>query len=544
MARLPQLLDHRGMPVRRAELREEISAPTMRGVRSPLAAYPSDGLNPERLGAILREADQGDPIRYMELAEIIEERDPHYLGVLGTRKRSVTQLPITVKEGGEDQLDLDIAKELRSWIAREELADELFDIMDAIGKGYSHTEIIWDYSSGQYWPAKLKNRKQAWFRFDRVDLETPVMLDENGQERPYPAYKFIYAQMKSKTGLPLRSGLARVATWNWLFKAYTQRDWTIFTQTYGQPLRLGKFGPGASEKDKSTLLRAVTNIGGDLAAIIPESMMIEFIEASNVGASTEHYERRSDWLDKQISKAVLGQTATTDAVTGGLGSGKEHRQVQEDIETADATQLAAILNRDLVIPWVKLNYGPRPKYPTIKLSRPEEEDLKNLAEALGPFIDRGLRVSADTIYGKFGIPAPQQGAQILHPTGQNTPPAGSPSATMQTKAPETKFEYPFNTLPDQSGVVAAEQSQQASEALISPQAKLADVLADMMQAPMQSMMDQIEGMVEAAGSLEELRESLLAGFPHLDADRLIATLAEGMSAADLGGRAALEVESG
>lgn len=151
MARLPQLLDHRGMPVRRAELREEISAPTTRGVRSPLSAYPSDGLNPERLGAILREADQGDPIRYMELAEIIEERDPHYLGVLGTRKRSVTQLPITVKEGGEDQLDLDIAEELRSWLGREELTSELFDILDAIGKGYSHTEIIWDYSSGQYW---------------------------------------------------------------------------------------------------------------------------------------------------------------------------------------------------------------------------------------------------------------------------------------------------------------------------------------------------------------------------------------------------------
>lgn len=544
MARLPQLLDHRGMPVRRAELREEISAPTTRGVRSPLSAYPSDGLNPERLGAILREADQGDPIRYMELAEIIEERDPHYLGVLGTRKRSVTQLPITVKEGGEDQLDLDIAKELRSWLAREELTSELFDILDAIGKGYSHTEIIWDYSSGQYWPAKLKNRKQAWFRFDRVDLETPVMLDENGQEHAYPAYKFIYAQMKSKTGLPLRSGLARVATWNWLFKAYTQRDWTIFTQTYGQPLRLGKFGPGASEKDKSTLLRAVTNIGGDLAAIIPESMMIEFIEASNVGASTEHYERRSDWLDKQISKAVLGQTATTDAVTGGLGSGKEHRQVQEDIETADATQLAAILNRDLIIPWVNLNYGPRPKYPTIKLSRPEEEDLKNLAEALGPFIDRGLQVSAETIYAKFGIPAPRQGAQILHPTGQNAAPAASAPPGNPGAVPETKFEYRLNTLQGQSGVVAAEQSEEASEALISPQAKMADVLADMMQAPMQSMMDQIEAMVAEAGSLEELRESLLAGFPALDADRLIATLAEGMGAAELGGRAALEVESG
>ena len=79
MARLPQLLDHRGMPVRRADLREEIAAPSITGIRSPLSGYPSDGLNPARLGTILREADAGNPVRYLELAEIIEERNEHYL---------------------------------------------------------------------------------------------------------------------------------------------------------------------------------------------------------------------------------------------------------------------------------------------------------------------------------------------------------------------------------------------------------------------------------------------------------------------------------
>ena len=95
---------------------------------------------------------------------------------------------------------------------------------------------------------------------------------------------------------------------------------------------------------------------GDCAAIVPESMMIEFVQAANLGAM-KLYEERCDWLDKQTSKLVLGQTATTDAVTGGLGSGKEHREVQEDIERADASQLSAILNRDLIRPWVQLEFG-------------------------------------------------------------------------------------------------------------------------------------------------------------------------------------------
>ena len=544
MARLPQLLDHRGMPVRRADLREEIAAPSITGIRSPLSGYPSDGLNPARLGTILREADAGNPVRYLELAEIIEERNEHYLGVLGTRKRSVTQLPITVQNGSDDPLDKQIAEDVRDWLARDELADELFDIMDAVGKGYSHTEIIWEHSAGQTWPQRLEWRDPRWFRFDRRDLKTPVMLDDTGAEKPYPAFKFIYARMQAKSGLPIRSGLARVATWNWLFKAYTQRDWTIFTQTYGQPLRVGKYGPGASEADKEALFKAVANIAGDCAGIIPESMMIDFVEAANLGSSTKHYQDRCDWLDKQISKAVLGQTATTDAETGGLGSGKEHRQVQEDIETADAGKLAAILNRDLVIPFVQLNYGPRPKYPSIKLARPEEEDLKSFGEALGPFIDRGLLVGTDIIYEKFGISAPQAGDKVLRPATQTAAPTPPADGKQPQNGPEAGFEYPFNTRRDVSRTVAAEQSQRASEAVKSPLAKMADVLSNAMQPAMQSMMEQVEAIVMAAGSLEEMHESLLAAFPDLNADAMIEQLAEGLAAAELAGRAALEAESG
>ena len=65
----PQLLDVRGQPVRKADLKQEIAAATIGGVRSPITGYPGDGLTPQRLTAILRAADAGDPIQYLELAE-------------------------------------------------------------------------------------------------------------------------------------------------------------------------------------------------------------------------------------------------------------------------------------------------------------------------------------------------------------------------------------------------------------------------------------------------------------------------------------------
>ena len=545
MGRKPQLLDRWGRPVQRRALGEEISAPTMGGVRSPITGYPGDGLNPSRLAAILREADQGDPVRYLELAETIEERDPHYLGVLGTRRRSVSQIDITVEPGSDSALAERQAAELRAWLKRDELTDELFDILDAIGKGYSFTEIIWDTSMGQWQPERLEWRDPRWFRFSRHDLTTPMMLDDDGREQELPPFKFIAARMKAKSGLPLRSGIARVAAWVWMFKAFTQRDWAIFTQTYGQPLRVGKFGAGASEADKETLFRAVANIAGDCAAIIPESMTIDFVEAANVGASTGLYHERADWLDRQTSKLVLGQTATTDAVTGGLGSGREHREVQEDIERADAKAIAAILNRDLVRPWVELNYGPQPVYPRIVIARPEEEDLAAFAAALAPLVSAGLRVRQSELRAKFGLSDPARGDDILGPAARSGSPEraaggpGAPAPSLNGQSGEFKRGL-TSSRPEMAA--QAERPSAGRSVAADPEELLADRLAEEAGPAMRAMLDRIEAMMRAAGSLEEFGEMLRAGYPDLDHDELAQVMAQAMLAADLAGRVSVAEE--
>jgi phage gp29-like protein len=547
MAREPQLLDRWGTPVRRTDLRREVAGATLGGVRSPLTGYPADGLNPQRLATILREADAGDPIRYLELAEIIEERDPHYTGVLGTRKRSVSQIDIAVEEGGDDARSAEMAEMVRDWLRRDELAEELFNILDALGKGYSHTEIIWETSTLQWMPARLEWRDPRWFRFARHDLATPVMLDQGGNEVTYPAYQFIFATMAAKSGLPLRSGLARLATWSWMFKAYTQRDWAIFTQTYGQPIRVGKYGPGASEEDRETLFRAVANIGGDCAAIIPESMLVEFVESANVGASSDHYERRADWLDKQISKAVLGQTSTTDAQVGGLGSGKEHREVQKDIETADCRALAAILNRDLIRPWIDLEYGPQQTYPRLRIERPEPEDLAALSSALAPLIDRGLRVSARSVLEKFGLAEPEAGAEILRPAMKSDPQMPPGTAPADATGPQSAIQYLFNghiAPPRPEAALQAKGPSAARSAPPDPADLLAERLEIEARPAMAMMLGQIEAMMNAAGSLEEFREMLLAGFGEIDATGLAQVMGAAMVAAHLGGRVVVEDEAG
>jgi phage gp29-like protein len=432
----PILYDQYGRPIVREVLQQEIAGPTITGVRSPISGYPGDGLNPRRLASLLREADQGDPLRFFELAETIEERDPHYLGILGTRKRSVSQLPISITAAGEDAESKKHAALIEGWLARDELQFELFDILDAIGKGISLTEIIWDTSEGQWLPRQLAWRDPRWFRFDRNDGTTPLLRGDTG-DTPLQPFKFISAVIRAKSGLPVRSGIGRLAAWSWMFKAYTLRDWAIFTQTFGQPVRVGKYPAGSSEADKDTLFRAVANIAGDCAAIIPESMVIDFVESTNVGASHALYKERADWLDQQMSKAVLGQTATTDAIAGGHAVGQEHRQVQEDIERADARALSAILNRDLVQPWIQLEFGPQKKYPQLRIGREEEENLSQTIDGVVKLVPFGLQVEEAVMRQKLGLPEPKPGAVLM--VAPATPPPfggfGGPPSLQSSRPP-------------------------------------------------------------------------------------------------------------
>lgn len=525
------LVDQWGRPLKKELLTQEVAGPGITGIRSPYTGYPADGLNPSRLAAILREADQGEPLSYYELAETIEERDLHYSGVVAVRKRSVAQIDITVEAASDDARDVGMADMIREWLKRDELADEIFDIMDAVGKGTSFIEIIWDSSMGQWLPQRLEWRDPRFFMWDRRTMRVPLLrggIDGNEVASELPAFKFIQTQIKAKSGLPVRSGLARIASWAWMFKAFTQRDWAIFTQTYGQPVRIGKFHEGATKEDKATLFRAVANIAGDCAAIIPQSMAIEFVEAKNVTAGSDLYEKRSDWLDRQISKAVLGQTTTTDAISGGHAVSKEHRQVQEDIETADCKAVSAAINRDLIRPWIDLEYGPQKKYPRVIIARPKQEDVKQLTDSLQVLVPLGMEVSASEVRDKLGLSDPKATDELLRVPAAQPPVISPPGDTPLAPNPAAK---PAVSLHSHDASVAH------------PAEQIAAAIAAEGQPAIDQMVESIQTMLDQASGLSEFRAMLGAAFGELDSSALASALAGGLSAAQAAGRSDLASEA-
>ena len=427
------IVDQYGEPMQlnASDLTEELTGPSLTGVRSIMPTWTTRAVTPDQMAAVLREAEtpgHGSSRNYLELAERIEENYIHYNGVLATRKRAVTGIGIRIEpadDSAEARADADLVE---SVVNQGPLSAVLFDVLDAIGKGFSATEIIWDTSAGQWMPERFEYRLPQWFDYDWTDGKTLLVRTDQADQTTTPQqgaagwsrltpYKMIIHQVQAKSGLPIRGGLARIAAWAFMFHAFSLKDWVRFIEAYGLPIRVGKFGPGASKQDKQVLWKAVRNIAGDAAAIIPESMSIEFVSDSGLTARSGIFLDLLKYLDAQVSIATVGQTLTSESGdSGSYALGNVHNLVREDIEDEDGRALAATLVRDLVIPLVTLNHGPRKKYPAIVIKRERSAEIGVFAEGLSKLIPLGLRVKQAEILTHFGLTEPGPGDQVLEAT--------------------------------------------------------------------------------------------------------------------------------
>ena len=570
---LPPLVGPWGKRVSRAELDPASRAPpAVFGVRNPVSGFQSNRLTPARCASILRSAAEGEWEAFLEVAEEMEERDAHYQAVLSVRKRQVAQLPITVEAASDEPQHEEHADFIRRWLKRGVLRLALFDILDAIGKGFSVSEIEWhtDPRSG-IWPKRLKHVPQRWFRPDMLDRDTPKLRGVAGEDEDLAEHLYLLHRHPSKTGLTIRSGIAFMALWSWMLKRFSDGDWASFVERYGMPVRVGKYDPASSEEDRDVLWRAVQGIAGDTAAIIPQSMQIDFVTAMQGGSSQELHEKRARYLDEQLSKLVLGQTATTDAIAGGHAVGQEHRLVQGDIERSDALLISATITGSLV-PWiVAFNFGPQDEYPTVSIGRPDEIPLKDWIDAVDRMAGKGLRVAQSAVRDRLGIEEPGEDEELLT--------AGAPAAAPMDPLAGLFARYPYRPRP-QTHAEKRQELEELKAALLGrlPKASarqlpcnleqidaLFDLAADRRRVALMSKADQdleealVARMAETAGpaiaaqlaairkefddaqSLEDLKDRL--DRLKLDPGAFAAAMQEGVFLANLAGRAALLEEA-
>jgi phage gp29-like protein len=374
-------------------------------------------LTPERLADILNNVKRGEcPAEYLELAQDIELKDLHYRSVLSTRKDAITGLEIKVVPAGEDKRDTELAEAVERDIVKNSTAKVyalIRDMLDALAKGFSVSEIIWDTEKTPWKPKAYKYRDARWFQYDKETGKTLMLRAPlgNGLE-PLKPFHFVVHEPHLVSGNQITAGLALPALYYWMLKSYDVTSWAAFIDRYGYPIRIGKYGKKATEQDRATLKHAVAAIGQDFGAVIPESAQLDIIESKHASETSNVYKNMADWIDKQISKLVLGQTMTSDDGAS-LAQSKTHEEVRQDIADSDIQQVVETLNAALTIPYINLNFGEQENYPKIDLFKPDEKNVEQIITAVEKLGPQGLKVKADEVRSLLGLSNPDEGDETI-----------------------------------------------------------------------------------------------------------------------------------
>ncbi len=342
------------------------------------------------------------------------DRDPHAGSVLQTRYLAVVGKEWEVLPGDDSSKNVEIAKFVKKTLTKTNFNQFRQELLQGILYGFYEAEVMWGVDNQAIVPTKLLAKHPRRFCFN-LDREVRLLTLENMiTGEPVPDRKFITFTYGSSDN-PYGKGLGQRLWWPVWFKKHGIKFWLIFLEKFGMPTGVGKYPPGTDPEKQQELLNAIDAIQTETGVKIPNTMAIELLEATRSGKAT--YESLCDYMDRQISKAVLGQTLTTEIKGGGsYAASQTHNDVRHDILKADADLLSECLNNTLVRWLVDYNFANVAEYPKTWIRTDEEKDLKPLAERdkiIMVDMGMGKRIPESYITETYGIPLAEEGEAVI-----------------------------------------------------------------------------------------------------------------------------------
>ena len=380
--------------------------------------YPSAGLTPSRLTSILREADDGSLSTAMQLFEEMEEKDAHLFSVANTRRLALTGLDWQIVSAGDVREGVDRRQaEDAAVYCREVLGDmERFDealqhLSLALGRNIAIAEIVWEVVNGELRAVDIVPVDFTRIVFDALD-HPRILTEEAPLEGIEPApNKFVIHTPHNVSGHPQRGGLLRVTAMVYLAKNLSLKDWMIFSEVFGMPVRIARYEPTATAEEKSELLKMLETLGSNAVGVFSRAVELQVIEA-NRGTMGPPYERLVEFLNREMSKAWLGQTLTTDIAgqSGSVAATRVHEEVRQDILTDDIRKEGRTIRRDLLGPLTRLRFGPDAAAPYFRRRPARPADAREVADVLDAAVNRlGVKVPLAWAREALGIPSSEDG---------------------------------------------------------------------------------------------------------------------------------------
>lgn len=322
--------------------------------------------------------------------------DPHVFACIQSRKAGVLSLEWEINRGLDKTKDAELVEDLLKKLDIHKLIN---DILDATLFGFQPIEIMWKKIGNYVLPIELKAKPSEWFCFDEENL-LKFRTKEHYWGEELPPKKFLCPQNNPSYDNPYGERVLSRVFWPVTFKKGGLKFWVVFTEKYGIPHLIGKHPRGATKEETDNLADLLEEMIQDAIAVIPDDSSVEIQEA-NKSSSAEIFEKLIDKMNSEISKAILGQTLTTEiGATGSYAASNTHMAVRQDIIDADKKLVEKTINQ--LIQWIyEINFA-NAEVPVFELYEPEDVDL-TLAQRDKILYDTGVKFTKEYFIKTYGL---------------------------------------------------------------------------------------------------------------------------------------------
>ncbi len=240
----------------------------------------------------------------------------------------------------------------------------LHGAMDAFAKGWSIQELVFQPEGGKVWLAAVKPKDPTHFgmeadaygRITDLNLRLPGETNQKLPREKFVIYRHRggYSQPKGKSDLD-------AAYVHWRAKQKLIGAWSTHLERFAMPTVISRYARGVPGNEVSDLTRTLEELHTHSALLFPSDFDIQLIGGDK--DSSTGFMDAMDFHNREIARAILGQTLTTDEGrrVGSLAMGKVHLQVLlVQLESLRKELADTVMTEQVIRPLIEMNFGPGP----------------------------------------------------------------------------------------------------------------------------------------------------------------------------------------
>lgn len=415
-------------------------------------------VTPATIVSALASGNVGEIGYLADLVDSMLERDGHMAGVVRSRRLAIVGKSWELREpqmlrgavaGYDTNAIMDSCRMMLEAIPN--FQDRILHLTSSLTHPLAALGNIWDVSMDSAWIADLQPMHAKKFYQNTTDTSLPMgewrfrptSADRTGEPLTWGNWT-----INADPGLaswPFRAGLGRLLCWLYLFKIYPLKDWVTYTELCGMDLVYAQVDKRNNDEEWAAVKATLSTLGTEATAIVsPQTELKSLSRNSHDGLV---YEKVVNLVNAEMSKAVLGQTLTTEigSTGGAYAAARVHGDVRQDLLEADARSLERALRDGILVPFVRFNYGDDAPVPYIHFNVEFPDDLQARAKVdeilvrmgwdppLRYLVDKYSRPIAGADEPTLRHPERAPGVEPVDATG--TAPGSEPTVDETTETP-------------------------------------------------------------------------------------------------------------